>query len=124
MFNVRSLANKASRGINKNSLVSILRAKGYTIGTGKKQIPAYENAINGYAQAQALDNADLQKLEGLNIQGVYRAIYLCGPLHGVIRKTGQGGDIIKYNNATWLVLKILETWPTWTKAAIVEQIDQ
>lgn len=123
MINVRSLANGIANNVNPNICVSISRSSGYTIGSGRKQVPSYTEVANGCAQIQALDNADLQKMQGLNMQGVYRAIYLCGSLHGVIRKIGDGGDIVTYDGQTWLVVKILETWPTWTKAVICLQTD-
>ena len=123
MINVRGLANGVTSNVNANVCVSILRSNGYTIGAGRKQIPNYEIVVTGNAQIQALDGADLQKMQGLNMQGVYRAIYLCGNLHGVIRKTGDGGDLIYYNGQTWLISKVLETWDTWTKAVICLQVD-
>lgn len=123
MINVRSLVNPATNNINTNSDVVILRSIGFTVGAGRKQVPKYDYPLAGKAQVQALDHADLEKLQGLNLQGVYRAIYLTGKMHGVIRKEGLGGDLIKYNEQTWLVAKILETWPTWTKAAICLQVD-
>lgn len=123
MINVRGLANGVTSNVNPNVCVSILRSNGYTIGTGHKQIPTYETIVTGCAQVQALDNADLEKMYGLNMQGVYRSIYLTGPLHGVIRKTGDGGDLIGYNDQTWLISKVVETWDTWTKAVICMQVD-
>lgn len=123
MINVRSIVNSVSRNVNPNTEVTILRSLGYEMGAGRKQVPKYDYPVVGYAQVQALDNADLQHLIGLNMQGVYRSIYLSGPLHGVIRKEGDGGDLIKYDGQTWLVAKIIETWPTWTKAAICLQVD-
>ena len=124
-MNLRSIVNNVtSRTVNENAYVQILRSLGYEIGAGRKQVPTYDYPLAGYAQIQALDNADLEHMVGLNMQGVYRAIYLTGPLHGVIRKTGEGGDLIKYNEQTWLIAKILETWPTWTKAVICLQVDK
>jgi len=62
-------------------------------------------------------------LDGLNIQGTVRAIYLRGTLAGVVRPNQTGGDIVKRKNdaESWLVVKVLESWPDWTKAAIVLQ---
>lgn len=122
MINVRSLANTVTSNINPNTLVTIRVSTGYTIGAGRKQVPTYEDTI-GNAQIQALDHGDLKKIEHLNLQGVIRSIYLTGPLHGIIRKEGVGGDLVLFGNQTWLVSKILETWPTWTKAVITLQVD-
>ena len=67
MINVRALANSVTGSVNPNTLVTIRVSKGYTIGAGRKQIPAYEDT-QGYAQVQALDHGDLMKIENLNLQ--------------------------------------------------------
>ena len=116
------MVNVASGTVNPNVEVTVLRSTGYTIGAGRKQIPNYASGVSGLAQIQALDSVDLKQLDGLNIQGTVRAIYLRGSLAGVVRPAGTGGDIIKIGDETWLVTKVLEHWPTWTKAAITLQV--
>lgn len=123
MINVRAMANAATQTVNPNEMVTILRSTGSTVGRGGKQQPSYDAPVTGPAQIQALDSDDLKQLEGMNIQGVIRAIYLRGVMAGVIQPKQEGGDLVKRNNETetWLVTKVLETWPTWTKAVIVLQ---
>lgn len=99
----------------------VLRSTGYAIGAGRIQTPTYAAPVSGPAQIQALDSVDLKQLDGLNIQGTIRAIYLRGVLAGVIRPDGTGGDIVQIDGRDWLVVKVLESWPTWTKAAITLQ---
>jgi hypothetical protein len=118
---LRAIANSVSRTVNANEIVTILRSTGYTIGTGRKQIPSYATPLVAPAQIQALDSKDLKQLDGLNIQGTIKAIYLRGIFAGVIRPDGVGGDIVQIDGQNWLVVKILEGWPFWTKAAIVLQ---
>lgn len=127
-MDLRGLANGVSSTINPNVTVSVERSTGYTIGTGRKQVPSYATAVVGPAQIQALDGDDLKQLDGLNIQGNIKAVYLRGVLAGVLRPDGTGGDLITIMSpapaqlvGTWLVVKVLEGWPTWTKAAIVLQ---
>lgn len=122
-MDLRGLANSISRTVNPNEIVTILRSTGFTIGSGARQIPTYADPISGPAQIQALDSDDIKQLDGLNIQGVIRAIYLRGSLAGVIRPDQIGGDIVKRKNGTelWLITKVLETWPNWTKAVIILQ---
>ena len=122
-MDLRSCANGISSAINPNEIVTVLVSTGYTIGAGAKQTPAYAAPVSGPAQVQALDSADLKQLDGLNIQGALRAIYFRGELAGVVRPKQTGGDIVKRKNntETWLIVKVLETWPTWTKAVIVLQ---
>lgn len=120
-MDLRSIANGVSRTVNPNITVIIKRSNGYTIGAGRKQQPDYDTPVTGQAQMQALDSVDLKQLDGLNIQGTIRALYLRGALAGVIRPNTKGGDIVTIAGQDWLVVKVLESWPTWTKAAIVLQ---
>lgn len=126
-MDLRGIANTVSSTINPNIDVTVKRSSGYTIGEGRKQIPTYDSHV-GPAQIQALDGKDLKQLDGLNIQGNIKAIYLRGVLAGVLRPDGTGGDLITIASpapaqlvGTWLVVKVLEGWPDWTKAAICWQ---
>lgn len=122
-MDLRGIANGVITTVNPNETVTVLRSTGYTIGAGARQVASYAAPVIGPGQVQALDANDIKQLDGLNIQGVIRAIYLRGTLAGVIRPDGTGGDIVKRKNETetWLVVKVLESWPDWTKAAIVLQ---
>ena len=121
-MDLRGLANGVTAAVNPNKTVTVRRSTGYTIGAGRKQVPAYADPVTGPAQIQALDANDIKQLDGLNIQGTVRAIYLRGVLAGVVRPDGTGGDLIAIEGQIWLVVKVLEGWPTWTKAAIVLQM--
>lgn len=120
-MDLRGLANSAASAVNPNVSVTVLRSTGYTIGAGRKQVATYAAPVTGPAQVQSLGSADLKQLEGLNIQGTMNAIYLRGVLAGVVRPDGTGGDIVQIGGRDWLVVKVLESWPTWTKAVIVLQ---
>jgi len=120
-MDLRGIANSVASSVNPNVSVSVQRSTGYTVAAGYKQVPSYAAAVVGPAQVQALDGNDLKQLDGLNIQGTMRAIYLRGALAGVIRPEGTGGDLVTIAGDVWLVVKVLESWPSWTKAAIVLQ---
>lgn len=123
-MDLRGLANGvSSTAVNPNKTVTVLRSTGYTVGAGRKQVPSYAAPVSGPGQIQALDANDIKQLDGLNIQGTIRAIYLRGALAGVVRPDGTGGDLVQIDGQNWLVVKVLEGWPTWTKAAIVLQGD-
>lgn len=121
-MDLRTIANGVSSTVNANTTVTLLRSNGYTMGAGHRQVPGYAAPLTGPAQIQALDGDDLRQLDGLNIQGTIRAIYLRGALAGVIRPNEVGGDIVQIAGQNWLVVKVLESWPNWTKAAIVLQV--
>ena len=127
-MDLRTIANAVSETVNPNIIVSVRRSTGFTIGTGAKQIPTYAAAVIGPAQIQALDSVELKQLDGMNIQGVVKGIYLRGALAGVIRPNQQGGDLVDvaapapvFFQGTWLIVKVLEQWPLWCKCAIVLQ---
>jgi hypothetical protein len=128
-MDLRGIANAASNVVNANISVTVQASTGSTqAAPGGRRVPAYADPVTGPAQVQALDSVELRQIEGLNIQGDIKGIYLRGELAGVIRPNGQGGDIITIAApapaiyiGTWLVVKVLESWPLWTKAAIVLQ---
>lgn len=128
-MDLRSIANRVSSEVNPNVIVMVKASIGFTIdGTTLAQVPAYAAPVTGPAQIQALDNSELKQLDGLNLQGSIRGIYLRGILAGVIRPDSKGGDLVVIAApappaliGTWLVVKMLETWPLWSKAAIVYQ---
>lgn len=75
-------------------------------------------------QPQALSFRDLTQLDGLNIQGVRRAVYVNGRFDGIIRADSKGGDLIEsFEGRTWLTALVLEYWPDWVKLAITLQDD-
>ena len=122
-MDLRGIANGVTTAVNPNKTVTVLRSTGYTIGAGRKQVPSYAAPVSGPGQIQALAANDIKQLDGLNIQGTTRAIPFRGALAGVVRPDGTGGDLVQTDGQNWLVVKVLEGWPTWTKAAVVLQGD-
>lgn len=125
-MDIRSIANAATQTINPNITVSLQRSTGYTMGAGRRQVPSYAPPVVGPAQIQALDSSDLKQMDGVNIQGEIKAAYLRGVLAGVVKADQVGGDLITIASGVfageWLVTKVLEGWPTWTKVAITRQV--
>lgn len=122
-MNLRGIANRSIQAVNANIEILFYKSTGYTLGAGRKQVPAYASPVTGFGNLQALDSVDLKQLEGLNIQGKIKAIFIYGEAAGSVRPDNTGGDLIKIGSQTWLVVKVLEGWSTWSKAAIVLQDD-
>lgn len=129
-MDLRGIANQVSDTVNPNIIVTWRASNGFSIGTAGKQQPQYLTGVTGPAQVQALDNSDLKQIEGLNISGSIRALYMRGNLAAVIRADSKGGDQIIIGAqrgapallvGTWLTSKVLESWPDWTKIVIVKQ---
>ncbi len=102
--------------------VNIKVSTGYTMAADGSQVPTY-NSIATVGQNQALSGKDLQKLEGLNIQGVVQKMYLNGDYEGIFRSDGKGGDLMSFNGKTYLVAIVFERWPDWTAVGLSNQLD-
>lgn len=131
-MNLRGAVNAITQTVNPNIVVLVQISDGYTIGAGQRQAPTYKPAISGPAQIQALSSSDLKKIEGLNIQGSMRALYMYGNLNGVVRADSQGGDLITVIAqrgvpptlvGKWLTAGVPEPWTHWTKIMMVKQTD-
>ena len=103
------------------------RNTGYTTLPSGTRVPRYDDAPDQSFQVQALSGPDLGLVEGLNIQGVERAVFMNGLPNAVDRKTGAGGDLLVFGGDTWLVAAVLESWgvgdEAWSRVAVVKQID-
>ena len=83
---------------------------------------AMTTAFVAQGQVQAMTAGDLRQVEGLNLNGTKRGIYLDGSINGVVRVYLKGGDLITFpDGSTWLVAMVLEQWPDWCKVAATLQ---
>lgn len=124
--NLRALANSRTTTVNPNTIATLRRSSGSTIRPGGVRVPEYsESQVS--VQVQALSFGDLQQIDGLNIQGVRRALYVNGAVAGVIRAAEKGGDLIVFppgtlpEGDTWLIVHVLEPWSQWSKFVITLQ---
>ena len=124
-MDLHAIAGGAITAVNPFILATIMSSTGYTVAPGGKQTPVYNTIANVPVQVQGLSFKDLTEIDGLNLNGERRAIYIKGQVEGVVRAAGTGGDLIVIpsgNSAgTWLVAYVLESWPDWTKAIITLQ---
>ena len=100
-------------------------------GTGKL-IPSYSTTTGLVMQVQAVSGDELRHVDGLNIQGIYRAVYINGRIEGADRPGMKGGDLLMIPTGltatppamdTWLVKEVMEPWDAagWCKALVVLQ---
>lgn len=93
------------------------------------QVPQYSDPESMMAQVQSLTYKDLEHLDGLNIQGTRRSIYLWGSQQLVVRVTQQGGDLIEFPGpipgfppgTIWLVVLVPDTYQGWAHVIVVLQ---
>lgn len=120
-MNLAAIANSAITVINENQIVLLSVSTGYDTTPDGTRVPTYNNQ-SVQAQIQALSGRDLRQIEGLNLNGTLRAIYLYGDVEATVRAMQKGGDVITdTSNNQWLVVQVLETWPDWCKCVIVLQ---
>jgi hypothetical protein len=119
---LRQYVNNTTSYVNENTLITIRQSTGFTVGLGQKQIPTYAPDATGYAQIQAADSDELEHIEGMNLQGTFRNLYISSQLYAVVQPLQKGGDLILIGGTTWLVVKVIEDrWPTWCKVLICLQ---
>lgn len=76
-------------------------------------------------QVQPMGFKDLMQVDGLNLNGIKKALYMNGTINGVVRVQLKGGDLITMpDKSVWLVVQPLEDFsPTsgWNKVCLVLQ---
>jgi hypothetical protein len=126
--NLHSIVGPLIGVVNPNLTVSIRVSTGYATAADGSRTPTFADPVDVVAQVQPVSWRDLQQMDGLNLQGVRRVVYLDGEIAGLVRSTNQGGDLITFPDGTiWLVAQILEGFSQtagWCKAAITLQNGQ
>lgn len=122
-MNLHSIVRSAISSVNPDISVQVTFSTGYTTTPAGKRAPSYSSPVAMTAQVQALTSTDLRKLDGLNIQGSMRTIYLSGSLTGVSRLQQKGGDLVTLPDGTiYLTTMVIEQWPDWVKVAVTQQV--
>lgn len=120
-MNLRGIANSITSSINPNITAIGRRYKGEVMGAGRKPIPEYYPDEQVNIQLQPLSWGDLKHVDGLNMQGIMKAIYINGDYYGANRTLEKGGDLFIVNGQEWLVVDPIELWPEWSKVIVCLQ---
>jgi hypothetical protein len=109
-MNLHGIVRGVITAVNPDVTVALSESTGYTTNTDGSQVPTYNSFPVG-AQIQALSGKDLRQVQGLNLNGTLRAVYLFGDVEAIVRVLKKGGDVITdSNNNVWLVNQVLDTW--------------
>ena len=121
-MNLNNLVAGAIASVNPDVMLSIQVSTGTTQNAQFQLVPSYAAPVSVPGQVQPMTWKDIQQTDGLNLQGVKRAIYINGHVHGLIRAKNKGGDLITDPNGNvWLVTTELEEWPNWCRVAVILQ---
>ena len=122
-MNLRSLANGSTRAVRPNKPVVWQRSAGWVQDPDTMlRVPAYQT-INIQAQIQAVTSDDLKLMDGLNIQGYHRCVYLNSRALGAVRNEMKGGDLFLFGGQTWKVTLVPEDWDDcgWSRVIVTLQ---
>jgi hypothetical protein len=129
-MDLNGLACGYTRAVTPPTAAQVLASTGYTTNAAGERTPSYAAAVDIFIDVQALQYNDIVQLDGMQIQGERRAVYIHGDWNGIVRADLKGGDLLKFPAAaggpqrTWKVAFVFENWPDWTKLAVTLQDDQ
>jgi len=113
-LNLHSIVRPAINSVNPDVLGVWRRSTGQTTAADGKRTPTFATVPAVRLQVQAASGDDLQHIDYMTQQGVYRKVYAFGDVEGQVRPDLKGGDILQfaYGGSTrdWLVVHVLETW--------------
>lgn len=124
-MNLHGIVSNVISTVNPQIVGQYLSSLPPTTSASGKRTPNFAPPVDVYLQVQPLSAGDLRKLEGLNLQGTMRKMFLNGRVDGIVRPSMKGGDLLVIpdgvNAGTWLVNQVLEQWPDWACAAVTLQ---
>ena len=119
------IAGAAIQAVNPSVPATLTPLAGYTTDGAGHRTPTPATPQQVMAQVQPLTMRDLRQVEGLNLNGTLRAIYIRGVANATVRVSGLGGELVTLtdgpNAGIWLVNQVLEAWEGWTKCAVTLQ---
>jgi hypothetical protein len=121
--NLQDIAVGVITAINPQIYCLLQMSTGSNILPDGTRIPTYAEFPNVACQIQPLTTGDLKHLDGLNLQGIHKAVYVDGNWDAVVRTFNRGGTLITTpDSQQWLLIQQIEAWNgTWTKFAMTLQ---
>jgi hypothetical protein len=121
-MNLNSIVAGAIGAVNPDITITIQASTGYSTNADGTRAPAYAAPVSMQGQVQALQYNDIAQIDGLNITGTRRKLYINGAWNGVVRADGKGGDLVTLpDSSVWLVVFVFEQWADWAAVCITEQ---
>ena len=129
-MNLQSITAGAVSAVNPMVPCQLQVSAGNTPNTDYSETPSYAPTVIVQGQIQSLGYRDLMAIEGLNLNGTKKAIYIKGNVEGVVRPNSKGGDLLTFpDGSVWLTVQVLEAWgmnrndtgEQWCKVACVLQ---
>lgn len=132
-MNLHGTVRGAITSVNPDTTAQYLASTGATSNADYSQTPGYAAAIPVRCQVQPMSRGDLQLVERLNLQGVFRSTFMFGNPQSVVRVQAKGGDLLKFSPfgaegvQTWKIVSVDGPWNVesggWTKIIVQLQTD-
>jgi hypothetical protein len=129
-MDLNGLVSSVVGAVNPRIWVGLQRSTGVSTPSAAnafKAVPTYAASVQVLVQIQPLTWSDLEHNDGLNLNGTRSKFYVEGQVRGVVRATGQGGDLLTVPSGpyagVWLAVLVLEGFDSagWTAVACVLQ---
>ena len=125
-MNLHGIVGPIIGAVNPFIPAVLMKSTGFVVTPDYSRIPTYREC-QVTAQVQALSGKDFRQVEGLNLNGTVRSIYLYGSATATERVSSKGGDLIAFMDRgrarLWLVNQVMEQWPDWCKVVSTLQDD-
>jgi hypothetical protein len=132
--NLHGIVRTAINSVNSDKTALYLASTGATSNADFSQTPAYAPGVAVRIQIQPMGKEELRHVEKLNLQGVFRVVYMFGNTQGIVRVLAQGGDLLQFAPfqgqavQTWKVVGPVDgPWDVeqggWTKLIVCLQTD-
>lgn len=109
-MNLHAIVAPVIAAVNPNQQVTVQQSTGYTTAADGTRSPTYSTSVVP-AQIQALTYGDIELMDGLNIAGLRRKLYLYGALNGLVRGLQKGGDLVTFpDGSVWLIAFVFEAY--------------
>lgn len=100
-MNLHQIASGSVGSVNPFVPLRIRVSTGYATNADYSRAPTYAAVQTVPGQVQSLTFDDLKQIEGLNIQGTRRAVYINGRVDGLVRLENKGGDLVEVPGASF-----------------------
>ena len=132
-MNLHGIVRGAINYVNPDIVATYLSSLGATVNADYSQTPQYTAPVQVRIQAQPLGKEELKHVDALNLQGVFRTVFLFQNPQAIVRVQAKGGDLLQFVTfqgeavQNWKVIYVAGPWNVeykgWTKLIVVLQTD-
>lgn len=132
-MNLHGIVRGAINSVNADRVALYLASTGNTVNADFSQTPSYAPGVPLRIQVQPLGRDELKHVERLNLQGVFRTVFMFGNTQGIVRVLAQGGDLLQFAPfqgqavQNWKVVYVDGPWNVenggWCKVIVCLQTD-